>query len=85
MYLLDTVVISEYIKKKPSQKVIDWMDKHDERHLFISCLTIAELKKGYYKLKQKNSSHGNDERAKKIRVWIEKVEERFQDRTVSID
>ncbi|MEE9397762.1 MAG: hypothetical protein V3V31_12195 [Methylococcales bacterium] len=39
----------------------------------------------YYKLKQKNSSHGNDERAKKIRVWIEKVEERFQDRTVSID
>lgn len=85
MYLLDTSVISEYIKKQPSQKVIDWLDDQDERRFYISCLTIAELKKGYYKLKQKNSSRGNDERVKKIQMWIEKVEERFQDRTVHID
>jgi len=61
MYLLDTSVISEYIKKQPSQKVIDWLDGRDERHLYISCLTIAELKKGCYKLKQKNSFRSNDD------------------------
>ena len=28
-YLLDTCVISEYVKKKPNQKVIQWLDESE--------------------------------------------------------
>lgn len=85
MYLLDTPVVSEYLRKKPSKKVIDWLDQQDEHSLYISCLTIAELKKGYYKLQNKASSAGENRRAKKINAWIQKLEKRFQDRIVQID
>ena len=85
MYLLDTPVVSEYLRKKPSKKVIDWLDQQDEHSLYISCLTIAELKKGYYKLQSKASSAGENRRAEKINAWIQKLERQFQDRIVQID
>lgn len=82
---MDTSVLSEYIRKKPAQKVIDWLDEQDERALYISCLTIAELKKGYYKLHGKGEALGEDRRAGKLNVWIQKLENRFQERIVPID
>ncbi|MGI9301969.1 MAG: type II toxin-antitoxin system VapC family toxin [Gammaproteobacteria bacterium] len=85
MYLLDTPVVSEYLKKKPSKKVIDWLDEQDEHSLLISCLTIAELKKGYYKLQSKAASVGEKKRAEKVSTWIQTFEKRFQDRIVQID
>lgn len=84
-YLLDTVVISEYIRKRPIQKVIDWLDEQDEQSLFISLLTISELRKGYYKLAKGKPNSGNRERAKKILAWIQVVERRFQERILGVD
>ncbi len=40
-YLLDTCVLSEYVKKNPNYQVIDWLDNQDETSLFISILSIA--------------------------------------------
>ncbi|MEB3151353.1 MAG: hypothetical protein VKL60_20330 [Sphaerospermopsis sp.] len=42
-YLLDTCVISEYVKKQPCQQVINWIDTQEESSLFISIITIAEM------------------------------------------
>ena len=84
-YLLDTVVVSEYIRRKPVQSVIDWLDEQEESHLYISSVTIAELKKGYYKLAYREPSYGAMERTKKIGLWIEKVQERFDNRILPID
>ena len=83
MYL--SLVVSEYIRKRPVQKVIDWLDDQDEQSLFISSLTIAELKKGYFKLANKAPAHGNRERAKKISNWIRVLERRFEERILSVD
>jgi len=33
-YLLDTCVISEVVKKKPDQTVIQWLKAQDEERLF---------------------------------------------------
>lgn len=85
MYLLDTLVVSEYIRKKPFRKAINWLDDQDEQGLFISALTIAELKKGYYKLAQMPPANGNRERARKISRWIHTLEQRFQERILAID
>jgi len=84
-YLLDTLVVSEYIRRKPVQKVIEWLDEQQESQLCISNVTIAELKKGYYKLAHSDPSHGTKERAKKVGIWIQKVEERFEDRILAVD
>lgn len=84
-YLIDTVVISEYIRKKPVQRVIAWLDEQDERGLFISLLTIAELRKGYYKLAAGKPNSGQRERAKKISDWIQILERRFQERILPLD
>ena len=85
MYLLDTPVVSEYLKRKPSIKVIEWLDAQDEHSLYISCLTIAELRKGYYKLESGAVSAQESRRAAKIIAWIQRLEERFADRSVEVD
>ena len=45
-YLLDTCVISEYTRREPSLKVIHWVNELDESDLFLSVITIGEIKKG---------------------------------------
>ncbi len=84
-YLLDTCIVLEYLKKQPAQKVIDWLAQQDERALYLSCLTIAEMKKGYYKLQDKNPAYESRARAKRINGWIQRLEERFSDRTITLD
>jgi toxin FitB len=45
-FLLDTNVISELIKPKPEPKVTVWIDATDEDLLFLSLLTLGEIRKG---------------------------------------
>ena len=78
-YLLDTCVLSEYVKKQPQQKVLEWLDEQDEESLFISVLSIGEIEKGIVKQKLLNPSRGQ-----KLAIWLEKVEQRFAKRILSI-
>lgn len=45
-FLLDTNVISELIRPKPDPKVTKWIDATDEEILFLSVLTLGEIRKG---------------------------------------
>jgi predicted nucleic acid-binding protein len=45
-YLLDTNIISNATKPAPSQSLIEWMAKQPDESLFISSLTIAEIRRG---------------------------------------
>jgi predicted nucleic acid-binding protein len=45
-YLLDTCVLSEFIKPQPSKKLFQWLDRADDRRLAISVLSIGEIQKG---------------------------------------
>jgi hypothetical protein len=46
MILLDTNIISELMKQSPSLNVIHWIDKQDIAELYLSAITIAEIKYG---------------------------------------
>lgn len=46
MILLDTNVISEMTKKRPAPAVAAWLDGHLLDALFISAITIAEMRFG---------------------------------------
>lgn len=53
-FLLDTNGVSEYSKKKPNPKVIEWIDAQIEESLFISVLTVGEIEKGIAKITDAN-------------------------------
>ncbi|WP_129632547.1 type II toxin-antitoxin system VapC family toxin [Candidatus Oscillochloris fontis] len=49
-YILDTNIISELIAKQPNPHVIDWIDQCDPQTVYLTVITIGELRKGIEKL-----------------------------------
>jgi predicted nucleic acid-binding protein len=45
-YLLDTNIISDAVKLVPSPALAEWMHAQADEDLFISSLTIAEIRRG---------------------------------------
>lgn len=45
-YLLDTNIISNFTKPSPSPPLVTWMSGISDDDLFISSLTIAEIRRG---------------------------------------
>ena len=78
-YLLDTCVISELIKPKPSSKLIKWLHSCQEESLFLSSLTIGEIQKGISKLP-------DSRKRKKLQIWLDsELTQRFDRRIIGID
>ena len=46
-YILDTNVVSELAAREPDPNVIKWMNNIDSESVFLSVLTIGEIKKGF--------------------------------------
>ena len=45
-YLLDTNVVSEAVKLRPSPALLEWLGAQPDEALHISALTIAEIRRG---------------------------------------
>lgn len=63
-YLLDTNVISETIRREQNKLVIRWFEQIPAEALFVSVLTLGELRKGIERLADKK-------RKEKLRLWLE--------------
>ena len=78
-YLLDTCVISELVARQPDPGIIQWVDSVDEAKLFLSSITIGEIKKGIEKLVD------SDHRVV-LAEWLEdELLVRFRDKVLPID
>jgi toxin FitB len=78
-FLLDTNVVSELIKPKPEPKVTAWIDATDEERLFLSVLTLGEIRRGIVLLSR-------SARRTSLEVWLSKdLPLRFSDRILTID
>lgn len=51
-YLIDTCVLSELRKKIPNQGVTDWFAARSVSTLYLSVLTLGELRKGITALEE---------------------------------
>jgi predicted nucleic acid-binding protein len=49
-YVLDTNVISELVASQPDPNVTRWIDSVDPQTIYLSVITIGELKKGIEKM-----------------------------------
>jgi toxin FitB len=79
-YLLDTNVLSETRKKRPDERVLAFLSNATPTALYLSCLSVGELKKGVA-LKMKSDPLA----AKAIAGWIDGLETNFADRILGID
>jgi predicted nucleic acid-binding protein len=43
-FLVDTNVISEFIRPQPDSRVIRWLDAADPESLFVSVVTFGEIR-----------------------------------------
>ena len=78
-YLLDTCVISELVSPRPAQAVLDWIAGVEEMRLFLSVVTIGEIKRGVERLP-------DSKRRQALEKWLEQdLLIRFQSRVLSMD
>jgi hypothetical protein len=79
-WLLDTCTLSEYVRRKPTAAVIQWLDEQDEGSLFLSVITLGEIEKDILELRASDSR-----RSQKLTAWLGKVEQRFAGRILPLD
>jgi len=78
-FLLDTNCISEVVRARPEPRVLAWMEAADERLLFLSVLTLGEIRKGIAALPQ-------SKRRTRLETWLEiELQPRFDGRILPID
>jgi len=78
MYLLDTCILSETRCKHPNPKVVHWIGRQDPNTLFISAITIGELKNGICSL-------GKTRKAQELAKWLAAIENGYSSRILSVN
>ena len=78
MYLLDTCVISETRAKKPDAAVIEWLSRQPPETLYLSTITIGEIKNGICML-------GDTKKARALSEWLNELKATFSPRVLSVN
>jgi len=78
-FLLDTNVISEWTKPRPDEGVVRWLADADEDRVFVSVVTLAELRYGVERLPA-------GARRRRLDSWLsDEIRTRFEARVLSVD
>lgn len=78
-FLLDTTVVSESTKLRPNAGLMTWLDGVDENSVFLSVITLTELRYGLERL-------APGRRRKQLDRWLEhELPERFEGRILPVD
>jgi toxin FitB len=78
-YLLDTNCVSELVRVKPERRVLEWIEAAQEELLYLSVLTLGEIRKGLAALPQ-------NRRRTLLEAWLDiEFQNRFIGRILPID
>lgn len=78
-FLLDTNVVSEWVKQRPDSGVMAWLDRVDEDRVFISVVTLAEIRYGIDRL-------AAGRRRERLDAWLrDALPLRFEGRVLAVD
>jgi predicted nucleic acid-binding protein len=78
-YLLDTNVLSELIKPEPDVNLLHWVDQTGEAVMFLSVLTLGEIRNGIARLRPGS-------RRKLLESWLQvDLRSRFENRILAVD
>src|SRR5260370_36031295 len=79
-YLLDTNVVSETRKKRPDRGVTAFLAAADSATLFLSVLTVGDLRKGV-----EARRNTDPVAADRLIAWVATIETEFADRMLCVD
>ena len=78
-FLLDTCVISELANRRPNAQVISWLRRQEPESLYLSFVTVGEIRKGIAK-------RGGDTRAIALEKWLQtEILGSFADRILPVE
>jgi predicted nucleic acid-binding protein len=78
-FLLDTNVISELVKPRPEPRVTTWIEAIDESLLYLSVLTLGEIRRGVSTLPKAR-------RRATLEAWLKRdLRSRFHGRILAVD
>jgi toxin FitB len=78
-YLLDTNYLSELVRVKPDPRALSWIDQVPEVAIYLSVVTLAEIRKGIDEL-------ATGARRAKLDKWLtEELPLRFAVRILPVD
>lgn len=78
-YLLDTCVLSELRKPKSNPGVAEWMDGIEPDEVFLSVLTLGEIRRGIELRRAKDQAA-----ARALERWLNGLEAHYADRILPI-
>jgi len=79
-FLLDTNVISELAKTRPNFKVIAWLGSVPSTDLFLSVITLGEIRKG---IENKRAASPGD--ATRLEAWLTTLVLHYRSRVLPFD
>jgi predicted nucleic acid-binding protein len=78
-YLLDTNVVSELTRPRPSKLVVRWLEAVPDEALHVSVLTVGEIRSGVERM-------AAGSRRERLRLWLEQdLPAWFEDRLLVLD
>lgn len=78
-FLLDTNAISEWVKPRPNPGLTGWMESADEDRIFLSAVSLAELRYGVERM-------ATGSRRSRLEAWLgHELPLRFEARILPID
>jgi toxin FitB len=80
MYLLDTMVLSESIKRRPAPRVIAWLRGVAAADAFVSVLSIGEIERGIARARRQS-----DPFADQLMAWLGEILTAYGDRILVAD
>jgi toxin FitB len=78
MFLFDTTAVSELEKPRPNQGLVDWLGGVSWDDVYLSAVTIAEVRLGINRLP-------NGEKRRRLEAWFDSLTDQFPDRILPID
>jgi len=78
-FLLDTNAVSEWVKPHPNPGIIGWMESADEDRIFLSVVSLAELRYGVERI-------AAGRRRSRLEQWLQhELPLRFEGRILPVD
>ena len=77
-YLLDTCVLSELVKPCPETSVMEWLASVPPDAVFLSVLTIGEVRKGIEGLPESREKT-------RLALWLNTLLDEYRDRILPLD
>jgi toxin FitB len=82
-YLLDTNIVSEINRRTPNSGVLQWFDDTEETDLFISVITMGEIRRGIEQIRRRNQMD-DERRAARLEQALNALRNDYRGRFIPI-